>query len=560
MLPPPIPSSDTRSARHSSTTSATSATARGASASSSSYPATEGGATRLTARHGEDGSVWLFTPPVLLERGMFRGKEMRFALNVAQEPVLGRRKTDKDRRPLGPAPIVRMRIVECRRRQIESGRRRARSTLAVGEGEGETDWDEDEVDPSLIEPSHLLCAAELGPPSMLPASFDLPTFNLPLSGSTGASANMAAISLDDDPDRDSEGDVHMRSRDSDESTPLASLQRVDVGVAGPGPSTSLHTDKPHDNGLAPPASRRYAEDSSPTPTPRPISRVGSYSGFASDSDEEGEPHSGPSREKRRRPDPSSAGGNGVGRNLFGSLHVAGVKVPAIDGTMGLWFLFTDLSVRQEGRYTLRFRCFDLTALDFENNSPAPQLAHCESQTFKIYSPRQVPPLPKPTELAEHFAKLGFKLNTRKNERTVATPPPAPPPSLPESRTSEIRPDIRPIQPVDPPTSASSASGVEVGGTSATSASVGGGSVSGQSASASAGSTSESVARLSTTSSGSLGGGSGGASASASGSGGASASGGGGGGGLGVGVGGNVSGPMGITPPLTPLEQKRRKEP
>ena len=60
----------------------------------------------------------------------------------------------------------------------------------------------------------------------------------------------------------------------------------------------------------------------------------------------------------------------------------------------------------------------------------------------MYSPRNFPGLPKPTELAEHFGRQGFKLNTRKvgleqfcyvegrsscqNERQAKTPPASPP--------------------------------------------------------------------------------------------------------------------------------------
>ncbi|KAK8845464.1 hypothetical protein IAR55_006177 [Kwoniella newhampshirensis] len=548
MLPPPPPSSnETKIVRPSPAFP---------SASSSSPTVGAAGAVgqasgRIDTRHSPDGMVWLFTPPVLIERGMFRGKEMRFALNVAQEPVLGRRKTEKDRRPLGPAPIVRLRIVECRRRNDQP---RNAGHLSGGKV-GESEWDEDEVDPSSIEPSHLLCAAEIGPPTN-PPSPGPPAFNVLPPGLTGASANMAAISLKDGQDKDAEGDIRMRGRDSDERTPVASMQDIGEGIAGPGPATIRSTDLRHDNGLAPPTLRRRVDESSPTPTPPPgpSSRLPPLSVASSESEGDDEGWAGPSREKRRRPDPSlptmgGIGGGGRGRNLFGTLHVAGVRVPAIDGSMGLWFLFTDLSVRREGRYSLRFRCFDLTALDFTGNSPAPLLAHCQSQTFKIYSPRQVPPLPKPNELAEHFAKQGFKLNTRKNERTVSSPPPVRPPSLPETSETSARPDIRPIQPLDLDSSGPAAreqvrrSG-QVGH--------GGGGGHGGSASTtedqsqSASSTSESVARLSTASSGSLGG--------------ASSIGGdftGAGKGAGAGVGG-MSGSMGITPPLTPLDQTRRK--
>jgi hypothetical protein len=80
------------------------------------------------------------------------------------------------------------------------------------------------------------------------------------------------------------------------------------------------------------------------------------------------------------------------------------------------------------RYTLRFRCFDITSVPSESAVPSPPLVSALSQTFKVYSPRKYVPcsnisrdtlmpsfpgIPRPTELAEHFNRLGFKLNTRK---------------------------------------------------------------------------------------------------------------------------------------------------
>ncbi|EKD01882.1 hypothetical protein A1Q2_03809 [Trichosporon asahii var. asahii CBS 8904] len=117
----------------------------------------------------------------------------------------------------------------------------------------------------------------------------------------------------------------------------------------------------------------------------------------------------------------------VGRNLYGSLHVAGIRVAAMDGEAGLWFLFT-------------FRCYDMSAIDPELG-PIPHLVDTQSDDFRVYSPRNFPGLPKPTELAEHFALQGYKLNTRKvrrcdiqnamadiqNERQQASPNPSPPP-------------------------------------------------------------------------------------------------------------------------------------
>lgn len=85
--------------------------------------------------------------------------------------------------------------------------------------------------------------------------------------------------------------------------------------------------------------------------------------------------------------------------------------------------------------------------------PIPHLVDTQSDDFRVYSPRKsvpvsselsrltfsFPGLPKPTELAEHFALQGYKLNTRKvrhrrdfgltgqNERQQASPNPSPPP-------------------------------------------------------------------------------------------------------------------------------------
>lgn len=36
------------------------------------------------------------------------------------------------------------------------------------------------------------------------------------------------------------------------------------------------------------------------------------------------------------------------RDLYGTLHVTAVRVPDLEGDMGIWFLFTDICVRQEG--------------------------------------------------------------------------------------------------------------------------------------------------------------------------------------------------------------------
>lgn len=60
----------------------------------------------------------------------------RFNLEVAQQPIHGRRKTEKDRRPLAHCPIVRLRARECHR---------IINTVMEIEGR-EEGWEETDVD------------------------------------------------------------------------------------------------------------------------------------------------------------------------------------------------------------------------------------------------------------------------------------------------------------------------------------------------------------------------------------------------------------------------------
>ncbi|OCF36140.1 hypothetical protein I317_01023 [Kwoniella heveanensis CBS 569] len=475
--PPPPPQSSRSSTRSTTTVNSTSSSDASARSSSTATPdwrtrvesvraqGSDSAGSRsdessrtptLDVRHNVgvedvDGLTWVFTPPVLVEHGMFKGRWLRFALAVAQEPVLGRRKTEKDRRPLGPAPIVRFRAVECRRRRSEPG-----------------DWNEEEVDPSAIEPSHLICAAELAPPlSSVSASFSAdrsrPTSSTAVGdkqASTDAGGDVIMserpISMpiteyvrDGDLREDSEGE------DVDDVAMMEDDERMEFMVPSPRKS---------DNGLGHDSSNRDVAQSTsldessrlPQTERDSFTRVPEEKSDEIDKDSSSRPSSSrrldgivkpssasseaprPTGKKKASDSTSAAASPSIKgiRNLYGSLHVAGVRVPSPEGGMGTWFLFTDLSVRQEGTYSLRFRCFDLTAVGPSVGLPSPCLVECQSQPFRVYSPRQVPPLPKPTELAEHFAKQGFKLNTRKNERTVSTPPPSAPPSASGSRTKQ----------------------------------------------------------------------------------------------------------------------------
>ncbi|KAK6905375.1 hypothetical protein I203_106202 [Kwoniella mangroviensis CBS 8507] len=424
--------------------------------------------------HTSDDMDWVFTPPVLVKHGMFAGRSLRFALAVAQEPVLGRRKTEKDRRPLGPAPIIRFRAMERKRRRRSRG-----SGSASGSGSGSSTGSEEEVDPSSIEPSHLICAAELGPPadeqdiqSNTPSTSARTFHPRPISRTEPEYGSQIPTGTEYDPDGTEDQDVPM----IDTMGERLEIMRSSPPTIPQGGSFVKERESnirsgsgtPHqgeDNMVVDePSSDDELDEDEDQPIPMMKSEFPTKKSSSRRSSARSTPKAGG----------SAAFSTGV-RNLYGNLHVAGVRVPAPEGGMGTWFLFTDLSVRHEGTFSLRFRCFDLTAIASDEGIPAPCLVEAQSQPFRVYSPRQVPPLPKPTELAEHFAKQGFKLNTRKNERTASSPPPpaiSPPPTFsdksnkkPATVKTRERPGVKPLQESDSGRSTSGGQGGLAGGSS-----------------------------------------------------------------------------------------------
>ncbi|PCH37387.1 hypothetical protein WOLCODRAFT_30510, partial [Wolfiporia cocos MD-104 SS10] len=85
------------------------------------------------------------------------------------------------------------------------------------------------------------------------------------------------------------------------------------------------------------------------------------------------------------------------------------------GRRALMFVFSDLAVKLEGSFVLRYRVFDLFSK--ANGGPgAPVLAECFGGPFKIYSTKEFPGLRASTDLTKHLSLYGVRLNLRENER------------------------------------------------------------------------------------------------------------------------------------------------
>ncbi|KAL0071207.1 hypothetical protein AAF712_001773 [Marasmius tenuissimus] len=85
------------------------------------------------------------------------------------------------------------------------------------------------------------------------------------------------------------------------------------------------------------------------------------------------------------------------------------------GQKTLMFVFSDLAVKTEGLFILRYRTFDI----FSRASGQEDLviqAECYGGPFKVYSTKEFPGLQASTELTKLIARYGVRLNIRETER------------------------------------------------------------------------------------------------------------------------------------------------
>ncbi|KAI9472314.1 MAG: velvet factor-domain-containing protein [Benjaminiella poitrasii] len=77
------------------------------------------------------------------------------------------------------------------------------------------------------------------------------------------------------------------------------------------------------------------------------------------------------------------------RVLMGSLVSSPSLLKNPQGEQGLYFAFPDLSIRTEGRYTLRFSLMKLVNSDFQENAKSKIVAQVFSDPFTVYSAKKV---------------------------------------------------------------------------------------------------------------------------------------------------------------------------
>jgi len=100
---------------------------------------------------------------------------------------------------------------------------------------------------------------------------------------------------------------------------------------------------------------------------------------------------------------------------MGSLIANAVQLENPQKVSGIYFVFPDLSVRSEGKYTLKFMFFDLAVGEPLTMSTKVQ-AEVYTQSFTVYSAKKFPGMTESTELSKCFARQGIKIPIRKESR------------------------------------------------------------------------------------------------------------------------------------------------
>ncbi len=112
---------------------------------------------------------------------------------------------------------------------------------------------------------------------------------------------------------------------------------------------------------------------------------------------------------------SNAAAHPFTRMLEGRLVASANVARDLDGSRACFFVFTDLSIRQEGHFRLAFKLIALGPGD--PSSPGGQvLAEALTEPFAIYSPRRFPGMTESTELAKCLARQGIQVPVRNDVR------------------------------------------------------------------------------------------------------------------------------------------------
>ncbi|PWZ01153.1 hypothetical protein BCV70DRAFT_199517 [Testicularia cyperi] len=108
------------------------------------------------------------------------------------------------------------------------------------------------------------------------------------------------------------------------------------------------------------------------------------------------------------------------RMLEGRLVASANVARDLDGSKACFFVFTDLSIRQEGQFRLLFKLFVIgppaAGMPASDEGGGRLVAEALTGPFTVYSPRRFPGMTESTELAKCLARQGIQVPIRNDVR------------------------------------------------------------------------------------------------------------------------------------------------
>ncbi|KAI0718020.1 velvet factor-domain-containing protein [Cerioporus squamosus] len=293
--------------------------------------------------------------PLAFQCEPFSGRNMRVSLEETQKADIGRKYARKDKRPLDPPPVVRLRCYE---------------TLQLGAGH-QVEQELHDVDEHLV--FGLICHVDL--------------FQLPAGGQHVPDRRMGAP-----------------------STRGSSMRQLLFDH-----DASMPSDRP-------------AQATRPLFMPATHFDVGTTPGLVF-FDAGRVPGSWPMRTKVSSSPPvqlPAAPGSAISEQdetctdlLAGETFVP-CSVVEHEGQRAAMFVFSDLAVRQEGRFFVRYRVFNICGAQARQagtaSTSASGIAECYGGAFQIFSTKSFPGLSASTGLTKRLSLSGFRVNSRNRER------------------------------------------------------------------------------------------------------------------------------------------------
>ncbi|EMD36538.1 hypothetical protein CERSUDRAFT_124320 [Gelatoporia subvermispora B] len=318
--------------------------------------------------------------PVTFIIGPFAGRTIRAELLEVQKAQLGRKFARKDRRPLDPPPIVQLRLFEiCNQGSLNT-------------------YEKELIQYDDVVSYGFFCYADL-----FPVFCDDGSLNIPQASS--ADALQASLAMPP-PSRLQSGFNYILPHSETVSLPhIGDHSTAHVSTAANNSVLAFMLGNPC---LSPQGASRSAASSTMALSGIPESGYLSSSVFQSD-------HvplqcAAPVHDARDASPPAMTdivayyGDVPVTAISICSDLLAGTKfrdssLVDLKGTPSIVFVFSDVSVRREGTFLLRYRVFHIQSLA-AGPRPMPVLAECFGEPFRVYSTKDFPGLHISTELTK----------------------------------------------------------------------------------------------------------------------------------------------------------------